>query len=87
MHFGRRETVKGRKSVNLGQKLILGFKHVPQILGCLIGGENGCLMWCGSERSMGQFLSRCVVDSVVGIGCDLRDEALALIGKRNALKY
>lgn len=36
---------------------------------------------------MGQFLSRCVVDSVVGIGCDLRDEALALIGKRNALKY
>lgn len=36
--------MKGRKSVNLGQKLILGFKHVPQILGCLIGGENGCLM-------------------------------------------
>lgn len=87
MHFGKRKTVKGRKSVNLGQKLILGFKHVPQILGCVMGAENGCLMWYRSERSVGQFLSRWVVDSVLGIGCDLGDEALALIGKRNALKY
>lgn len=36
--------MKGRKSVNLGQKLILGFKHVPQILGCVMGAENSCLM-------------------------------------------